>query len=228
LSQDLAQDEVVLEIQELRIKYGDRIVLESFSVTIGPGEVVALVGPSGSGKSSILNCVTGLQVPDRGRVIVCGTDLVGLRPALRADLRRRRMGVTYQQPALLPELTIEENVAITLLFDGMRRDIALVQAREALRSVGLEGHGSKRVDQVSGGEAQRVAFARSLVRDSAALVVADEPTASLDAASAIAIAELMVGAVKERGLGALVATHDDRVASRCDRVVDMRSLVGTA
>lgn len=225
MSEATADDRVSLDVEGLAVAYAGRPVVQDFGIVVGRGEVVALTGPSGSGKSSILSCVVGVQVPDRGRVTVAGVEVTGLRVAKRAELRRTLIGIAYQSPGLLPELTIEENVAITLLFDGMSRSEALDAARASLHAVGLEGHGGKRVDEISGGEAQRVSLARALVRDSAALLVADEPTASLDAQNAVAVAELMVDRVRQRRIGALLATHDERVAGLCDRVVDLRSMV---
>lgn len=209
-------------INNIRIEYGDRVVVEDFSLNVERFEVVALVGPSGSGKSSILGCIVGLLKPAGGEVAIGGHDLSGTTIAHRSRLRRELIGVALQDPSLLPELTIVENVAIAELFDGVPRASAIGRAHASLSAVGVGDHAGKRVDEISGGEAQRVSLARALVRDSMAFLVADEPTASLDARNALAMGRLIVDRVKQREIGALVATHDERIAAMCDRVVDLR------
>ncbi|QRO87157.1 ABC transporter ATP-binding protein [Kytococcus sedentarius] len=214
-------DHPALEVTDLEVTY-ERPVVSGFSLDIARGESVALMGPSGSGKSSILACVVGLQRPTSGRVIVDGQAMSDVRPGARARIRRKRIGVAYQDAGLLPELSVAENVAVTLLFDGVARDRALTMAHESLEAVGLGGHADKRTDEISGGQAQRVSVARALVRPSAALLVADEPTASLDEATARDIISLLEERVRATGVGALVATHDPAVAGACDRTLDLR------
>lgn len=210
-----------LEVADLEVTY-DRPVVSAFSLTISPGESVALMGPSGSGKSSILSCVVGLQRPTSGTVTVDGYCMSAARPGQRARIRRERIGVAYQDAGLLPELSVAENVAVTLLFDGVPRDRALTMAHESLEAVGLGDHSAKRVDEISGGQAQRVSIARALVRPSVALLMADEPTASLDQATARDIISLLQERVRETGVGALIATHDPAVSAACDRTLDLR------
>lgn len=211
-----------VEIEELGVRYGSTVVVERFSLRVAPGECVALMGPSGSGKSSILTCLVGLRKPWTGRVTVGGRELTALNRGQRARVRRELIGVTYQSPGLLPELSIEENVAVTLLFDGVARSEAMAAARESLERVGLAGHESKRTDEVSGGQAQRVAIARALARDSARVLVADEPTASLDQDTARDVAGLLTERIRSRSLAGVLATHDPMVAGLCDRTVDLR------
>lgn len=200
--------------------YGDRPpVLDRADLDVAPGEVVAIMGPSGTGKSTLLGVVSGLVVARGGEVVVAGHDLTTLSAAQRAAVRRRHLGLVFQSPDLLPELSVAENVAVTLVFDGVRRRDALRSARAALESVHLADLADRRIDEVSGGEAQRVALARALVRTDLALLVADEPTASLDQANAGHVARLLVDAVRSRGAGGLLATHDPRVAALADRTV---------
>lgn len=212
-----------LELVGLGVSYG-RPVVEGFSLRVERGESVALMGPSGSGKSSILSCVVGMQRPTRGRVTVDGQEMSSLRAGERARLRRELIGVAYQDAGLLPELSVAENVAVALLFDGVPRPEALDLARVSLAAVGLAGHADKAVDEISGGQAQRVSIARALVRPGAVLLVADEPTASLDRVTAGEVIELIAERVRARGVGALIATHDPAVAAACDVVVDLREM----
>lgn len=210
----------------LSVVHGSTHVVSEVSFRVGAGESVAITGPSGSGKTSVLNCVIGTHTPTSGMVTVCGSRITELKAEHRARIRRTLIGVTFQSPDLLPELSIIDNVALTMLFDGMDRADSTAAARRSLTAVGVEGHDEKRTDEVSGGEAQRIALARALARDSIRVLVADEPTASLDAASAEIVADLIIERTRSRGLATVVATHDDRVALRCDRTIDLRLLAG--
>lgn len=163
--------------RDLSVQVRGAQVLPVVSFSLERGRSLAVVGPSGSGKTTLLGCVAGTAQPSAGSLIVDGTDLVGLSAARRAAFRRQHIGLVFQDPELLDELTVEENVALSLIFSGVRRPSAQRRARAALAEVGLERLASARTGRLSGGEAQRVAVARALVKDSV-LVVADEPTAS--------------------------------------------------
>lgn len=212
-----------LEVTDLLVRYGSTEVLAGLQLTVEAGEVVALMGPSGSGKSSLLACVSGMLVPQEGSVTIAGTKVSSLSTTDRASFRRAHLGLVFQDADLLPELSVEENVALTLLFDRVARSKAAKLARAALAEVGLEGFAARRVDELSGGQAQRVALARALVRPEVTLLVADEPTASLDADNAARITDLLIERTRSMGAGTLIATHDPAVAARCDRTHDLRS-----
>nr|WP_277628113.1 ABC transporter ATP-binding protein [Arsenicicoccus dermatophilus] len=196
-------------------------VLEGVVLEVGVGEAVAVMGPSGTGKSSLLDICAGLLSADSGRVRVVGHDFTAMTLTGRAAVRRRELGMVFQAPELLPELSVVENVALVLIFDGASRRKALERATEALAAVRIAHLAGRRVHEISGGEAQRVALARSLAQPDMRLVVADEPTASLDQGNAQHVIDLLVDNVRARGAGALVATHDPTVAGRCDRVVHL-------
>lgn len=138
----------------LGVAYSDTPVFAGIDLTIAAGESLVVMGPSGSGKSSLLACVTGMLVPTSGSVQVAGENMSSMSAAQRARLRRKALGLVFQDADLLPELSVAENVALTLLFDGKSRAAALRRAGEALAAVGLDGHGDKRTDQISGGQAQ--------------------------------------------------------------------------
>jgi putative ABC transport system ATP-binding protein len=208
-------------VRGLGVAYSDTLVFAGIDLTIAAGESLVVMGPSGSGKSSLLACVTGMLVPTSGSVQVAGENMSSMSAAQRARLRRKALGLVFQDADLLPELSVAENVALTLLFDGRARAAALRRAGEALAAVGLDGHGDKRTDQISGGQAQRVALARALVRPSMKLLVADEPTASLDAKNARQVTALLLEHTRRLGAGALVATHDPLVAQACDGVLHL-------
>lgn len=211
----------MLDVAGLKVQYGDTVIVPCFDLVIGNGECVALMGPSGSGKSSIIDRITGIEETTSGEVFVGGEPLHEMNKTERAIVRKNRMGIAYQTPDLLPELNLAENVAITLLFDGVARDVALERAELSLAKVGLLDKASCPVGQLSGGEAQRGALARAIVRDTMCLLIADEPTASLDPKNALHIAELIIKLVKDSSMGSLIATHDVRVAQLCDRVVHL-------
>jgi putative ABC transport system ATP-binding protein len=190
--------------------------LDDVSLEIEEGTAVALQGPSGSGKSTLLHLVAALDRPDSGRVRVGGTELAGLsRRALAAH--RRRIGFVFQRFNLLPALTVADNVVAPVLPFRTAFD-KHVRARELLAAVGLEGRESSLPSRLSGGQQQRVAIARALVNDPA-VVLADEPTGSLDSRTGAEVVDLLLSLRAERGVTVLLATHDSQVAARCDRIV---------
>jgi putative ABC transport system ATP-binding protein len=195
--------------------------LTGVSLTIAPGEFVAVRGPSGCGKSTLLHLAGGLEDPTSGRVVFDGRDLATLDAAARAELRRRDVGYVFQRLNLVPALTAVENVMLPLELDGMRGRVARVQAIDALGSVGLDHHLDRYPDDFSGGQQQRIAIARAVV-GSRRLVLADEPTGSLDTCTGDAVIELLASLGSERGTAIVLVTHEPRFASFADRVVSMR------
>ncbi|MGD1146866.1 MAG: ABC transporter ATP-binding protein [Thermoanaerobaculaceae bacterium] len=198
---------------------GDEVVhaLREVSFALSAGEMVALVGPSGCGKSTTLNLIAGVDRPDEGEVIVCGTDLARAGEAELVRARRRHIGIVFQSFHLMPHLTVEENVALPLALDG-RKDSARV--RDLLRRVGLDDRRGYFPSELSGGEQQRTAVARALVHRPA-VVLADEPTGSLDSASGTAVLQLMDELRRQEGSALLLATHDETIAAAADRVIRM-------
>jgi len=196
--------------------------LQDVSLRVAGGEVVAVTGPSGSGKSTLLFLLAGLDRPDGGEVRVAGTDWRTLDGPARARFRRRTCGFIAQGMALLPQATAAENVAVPLLLDGVDADARQARVAGALEAVGLADDGDKLPDQLSGGQQQRVAIARALVTRPA-VVLADEPTANLDSATAQTITRLLLAAARERGAAVVLVTHDPDVARHADRLVRLRS-----
>lgn len=195
-----------------------RAVLTSADLSVGAGELVAVVGASGSGKTTLLHLLAGIDCPTTGTIVVDGRSLASLDDAARTVWRRRRIGLVLQFFHLLPTLGIEENVALPLLLDGVAPTAARTRARAALAAVGLGAMHAPDVRRLSGGELQRVAVARALVAGPA-VVLADEPTGSLDGASSGRLLDLLLGACRDRGVAAVLATHDPAVAARAHRTV---------
>jgi len=193
-------------------------ILRGLDVTVGRGERVALVGPSGCGKSSMIAVAAGLERPTGGRVLLFGQDLAGIDEDGRARLRRGRVSLVFQSFHLLPNMTAAENVAAPL--EIARVAGATETAGAWLERVGLSARGSHYPHQLSGGEQQRVALARALA-SRPALLFADEPTGNLDAANARQVADLIFTLAAETGAALVIATHDDGLAARADRVVRM-------
>jgi ABC-type lipoprotein export system ATPase subunit len=196
--------------------------LTDVSLTVGRGEVVAVTGPSGSGKTTLLYLLAGLDRPDAGSVRLAGVDWASLRGRARARFRRRTCGVIAQGMALLPQATAAENVEAPLLLDGTDPAARARRVGDALDRVGLTAHAAKLPDQLSGGQQQRVAIARALVTEPA-VVLADEPTATLDSENARLIAGLLVDSARARSSAVVLVTHDAAVAAHADRIVRLHS-----
>jgi ABC-type lipoprotein export system ATPase subunit len=199
-----------------------RHVLNDVSVSVHAGEVVAVVGPSGSGKTTLLHLIGGLDRPDAGQVMVNGVEWGSLRAGARARFRRRTCGFVVQGAGLLPQATAAENVEVPLLLDNVAAEARQRRVADALDAVDLASHAAKLPDQLSGGQRQRVAIARALIGDPV-LLLADEPTGSLDSASALNVVELLLDAARTRGAAVLLVTHDPAVAARSDRTVQLSS-----
>ena len=198
---------------------GERIdVLRGVDLAIMPGEVVALLGPSGSGKSTLLQAVGLLEGGFGGTIAIGGADASGLDADARTVLRRDRIGFVYQFHHLLPDFTALENVVLPQLVAGTARADAAARAEELLGALGLAERLSHRPSQLSGGEQQRVAVARALA-NRPALVLADEPTGNLDERTADKVLDQFLALVRGTGSAALIATHNERLAARMDRVV---------
>ena len=200
-------------------------VLRGLDVDIADGEMVAVVGPSGVGKSTLLHLLGLLDRPDAGSIELFGEEVTAWTQQQRARFRNRSLGFVFQFHALLPEFTLEENVAMPLFIAGVRRPEALAAAREVVAAVGLEQRAAHFPDQLSGGEQQRGAVARALVVRPG-LLLADEPTGNLDAANAEALFELVRSLHLSRGVTSVIVTHNEALAGRCDRVLRLTGAAG--
>ena len=194
--------------------------LRQVNLTVGRGEMVAIMGPSGCGKTTLLNCLSGLDAIDAGEIVIEGTPLSAMSDAARTDYRARRMGFVFQFYNLLPVLTAAENVELPLLVARQRPREARRRALAALELVGVAERAGHVPDKLSGGERQRVTIARALVNDPA-IVWADEPTGDLDSENAQEIVALMRTLNRERGLSFLIVTHDISVGRSTDRIIRM-------
>lgn len=201
---------------------GEISVLKGVNLTIGRGEVVALVAPSGAGKSTLLHIAGLLDTADRGRVVLNGQDMSGASDRRRTEARRADLGFVYQFHHLLPEFSALENIVLPQLANGVARGAAEVRGQALLASVGLSARSSHRPSELSGGEQQRVAFCRALANQPK-LLLADEPTGNLDPATSDTVFAALMGLVRETGLSALIATHNLELAARMDRVVRLEA-----
>ena len=206
-----------LAVRQLAKRYGATTVFADVSLQVAPGEFVAIVGESGVGKSTLLNCMAGLDSWDQGSVVLAGHDLGALDGDARALLRRRSVGFVFQAFHVLPHLDVAQNVALPLMLlheaDGAR-----VEAM--LDAVGLHGLGPRLPQQLSGGQLQRVAIARALVHKPA-LLLADEPTGNLDPTPATKVMDVLLAQTREHGASLVLVTHSQAAAARADRVLTL-------
>jgi putative ABC transport system ATP-binding protein len=210
---------MTLDVLNLGKRYGDVAVFQNVSLQVAAGEFVAIVGESGVGKSTLLNCMAGLDSWDTGTVRLVGQDLATLNDDQRALLRRVNVGFVFQAFHVLPHLDVAQNVALPLLLLDQHDD-ARVQAM--LTAVGLEGLGARLPQQLSGGQLQRVAIARALVHRPR-LLLADEPTGNLDPSTAAKVMDALVAQTREHGASLVLVTHSETAAARADRVLHLSS-----
>ncbi|MFB8033346.1 ABC transporter ATP-binding protein [Streptomyces sp. NPDC056004] len=210
----MVQANPVLEVRKLHYSVAGRALLDGVDLTLPAGQSLAVTGPSGTGKSTLLNCVLGLIRYEQGEVRIAGQDLARLKPRDLARHRRDTIGMVFQFGELLPELTPMENVAMAALLAGVKRAEAFGRARQLLIDLGVPVEGTPTAE-LSGGERQRAAVARALV-NRPALLLADEPTGSLDTQNREAVAELLFSLPEWWGCAVLVVTHDESVAARAD------------
>ncbi|HGP4740370.1 TPA: ABC transporter ATP-binding protein [Vibrio cholerae O1] len=192
--------------------------LQGVDLLVQRGELLALTGPSGSGKSTLLNLCGLIDTPDAGEIMLGGTAVQGLDEQARTLLRRDALGFVFQSFNLVPVMTVAENVDYPLFLAGVPAAERRERVAQQLAAVGLQAHAHHRPDALSGGQRQRVAIARALVKRPR-LVIADEPTASLDSHTADQVLDLMRERGQAEGAAFVIATHDGRLTRRCDRVV---------
>jgi putative ABC transport system ATP-binding protein len=217
-----ADSDTVVELRGVSKTYrlGQHVVraLQGVDLVVRRGEVVALTGPSGSGKSTLLNLCGLIDTPDSGEVLLGGVSVAGLDEKRRTLLRRDALGFVFQSFNLVPVMTVAENVDYPLFIAGVPAAERRERVAAQLVAVGLEAHAKHRPDALSGGQRQRVAIARALVKRPR-LVIADEPTASLDSHTADQVLALMRERCHAEGAAFVIATHDARLTPRCDRIV---------
>jgi Predicted ABC-type transport system involved in lysophospholipase L1 biosynthesis, ATPase component len=215
----------VLDVRNVSHGFNDQSghrlsVLESLDLRINPGDSVAIIGPSGAGKSTLLSLLAGLDIPESGEILFQGEAFSGLSEDQRAAVRRGRIGFVFQSFQLLQGLTAVENVMLPLELTGMSVAQARQRAMKWLERVGLGARTHHRPRMLSGGEQQRVALARAFVNEPA-LLFADEPTGNLDRRTGESVSELLFELNQETGTTLILVTHDERLASRCQRILSL-------
>ena len=206
---------MTLQINSLAKRYADVAVFQNVTLSVAPGEFVAIVGESGVGKSTLLNCMAGLDSWDEGSVTLKGVDLASLPEDKRALLRREHVGFVFQAFHVLPHLDVAQNVALPLLLLGTHDE---ARVEDMLTAVGLAGLGKRLPQQLSGGQLQRVAIARALVHRPG-LLLADEPTGNLDPTTAAKVMDALIAQTRQHGASLVLVTHSQAAASRADRVL---------
>ncbi len=215
----------LIEVKNVRKIYrmGDEkvVALDSVSITIERGEIVCLIGTSGSGKSTFLNMLAGLEKPTKGEIVIGGIPIHTLNEEKITLFRQKNIGFIFQAYHLLPMLTASENVSLPLVFRGTEKKIREAMAKEALESVGLIGYEKRKPSQMSGGQQQRVGIARALAGNPK-IIFADEPTGNLDSGTSKEVLNLITKMVKARNQTLIIVTHDNSVANYADRIVTIK------
>ncbi len=211
-------DVAELAVEKLTLDVPGRRLLSGADLSVDAGECVAVLGASGAGKTSLLNCVAGISTPTEGSVRIDGTVLSALSSAKRAKFRLEHIGIVFQFGELLPELSLVENVALPLRLVGVPRRESELRAHQKLERLGLATHAAAHPNSLSGGEVQRAAIARALVHGPL-LVLADEPTGMLDEENTRLVASLLGELASESGIAVLMATHDPIATSAAARVL---------
>ena len=206
-----------LVLTQLGKHYGAVPVFSGVSLTVAAGEFVAIVGESGVGKSTLLNCMAGLDSWDSGQVLLDGVDLALLNDDQKARLRREKIGFVFQAFHLLPHLSVAQNVALPLMLLGQQDD---ARVQTMLDAVGLSGLGERLPQQLSGGQLQRVAIARALIHRPR-LLLADEPTGNLDPGTAARVMEALIAQTRQHGAALVLVTHSQAAAAQADRVLTL-------
>ncbi|MFI2184117.1 ABC transporter ATP-binding protein [Streptomyces sioyaensis] len=214
-----------LELTDVTLTYPDGdarlTALDEVSLTVSPGCLTAVIGPSGSGKSSLLAVAATLIRPDRGRVVIAGTDTTGLGRAELTALRRTTVGTVFQQPNLLPSLTAAEQLQVMAHLAGRSPRKARSRALELLAAVGMDRLAGRRPHQLSGGQRQRINIARALMNEPAVLLV-DEPTSALDHERGAAVLDLLLTLTRQRATATVLVTHDPAHLGLADEVAEVR------
>ena len=214
--------EIVVEIDGLEKRYGSEVVFSNVSLHVRQGEFVAIVGDSGVGKSTLLNCMAGLDVWSAGSLQVQGADLGKMNDEQLALWRRKSVGFVFQAFHVLPHLDVAQNIGLPLLLLGQKPAQIKPRVEQMLLAVGLGGLGTRLPQQLSGGQLQRVAIARALVH-APALVLADEPTGNLDPSTAEKVMDALIAQTRTEGAALVLVTHSQTAAARADRVLHLTS-----
>lgn len=220
-----APEKTLLMVRGLRKTFlsgGEELtIFRDLQLSLGRGEIVALVGQSGAGKSTLLQLIGLLDAPSEGQILIEGHDVAGLGDAERTGLRRDAIGFVYQFHHLLPEFTALENVMMPQMIAGVGAGKAREKATEILTQIGLGPRLNNRPARLSGGEQQRVAIARALANDPH-ILLADEPTGNLDPETSHMVFEMLMKLVRQSGIGAIIATHNLELADQMDRIIEIK------
>ena len=212
---------MIIEARNIRKSFGSVEVLKGVDIAIDRGEIVSIVGTSGAGKTTLLQILGTLDRADSGELRIDGTDIMGMNNRKQAEFRNRRLGFIFQFHRLLPEFTALENVMIPALIAGKSRKEASCEAERLLSDLNLSDRASHKPSELSGGEKQRIAVARALVNHPA-IILADEPSGSLDSAHKEELHALFFRLCREMGQTFLIVTHDEKLAAGTDRILHMR------
>lgn len=210
----------MIEVTDVRKRFGDVEVLRGVSLSVARGEIVSIVGPSGAGKSTLLQIIGSLERPDSGRVSIDGQDVFALSESRLSAFRNRRIGFVFQAHRLLPEFSMIENVALPAMIGGTPQRESMERARKLIGRLGLSHRADHRPAELSGGECQRAAVARALINNPS-VILADEPSGALDSRNRTELHNLLFDLRRDLGQTFLIVTHDEGLADGSDRIIRM-------
>ena len=217
----MSDSQIILKVIDAKKSFGLTPALQGANLAIAESEILAIMGPSGSGKSTLMHCMAGIFVPDSGEVWFGDQRLDRLDEKKRTELRRTVFGFVFQFGQLVPELTAADNIALPMLLNKAKRDVAYAKVDVWLEKLDLKGLGGRRSGELSGGQSQRVALARALAAEPK-VIFADEPTGSLDSLNSEKVMDLLINLSREQGVTVVIVTHDPRIAAAADREVVVR------
>lgn len=216
-------DKTEILIERMEKAFGTKVIFHNFSLEVAKGEFVAVTGPSGCGKSTLLNIIGLLEDYDGGNIIIGGKKVPGISTGRATKIRRKKINYLFQSYALINDMSVMQNLLVAMYYSGITKREQISRAEQTLKQVGIYGLRNEKVNTLSGGEQQRVAIARCILKEGD-LVLADEPTGALDAETEMHVFRLIVDSIREHRKTLVMVTHNAELARHADRVIELNGM----